>query len=110
MKSALLLEDHEPTREMRCSVLLEAFEGIQVETISTVAQPRARMEGRVFDLVLFDISLPDGSGVDVAAELSRREAAHYIVMDDDREPVRRPGLTAEGASARRTGGAVTRHC
>jgi DNA-binding NarL/FixJ family response regulator len=87
MKTALLLEDHEPTRGMLASVLREAFGGISVEAVSTVAQARARMEGRVFDLALLDISLPDGSGVDVAAELSRREAAHYIVMatvmDDD---------------------------
>lgn len=87
MKTALLLEDHEPTRLMLGSVLREAFDGIGVEAVSTVAQARARMPGRVFDLALLDISLPDGNGVDVAAELSQREGAHYIVMatvmDDD---------------------------
>lgn len=80
MKNALLLEDHEPTREMLCSVLQEAFKGIRVQAASTVAQALALSETAVFDLALLDISLPDGSGVDVAEALSRREAAHYIVM------------------------------
>ena len=87
MKCALLLEDHEPTREMLRAVLRDAFPGIEVEAVSTLAQARAQTQDRTFDLALLDISLPDGSGVEVAAELNRREGAHYIVMatvmDDD---------------------------
>lgn len=87
MKNALLLEDHERTRDVLCSVLREAFVDINVDAVSTVAQARERAEGRQYDLALLDINLPDGSGVEVAAELSRQESAHYIVMatvmDDD---------------------------
>ena len=66
----LLVEDHGDTRRVLVK-LLESF-GCTVTTASSVKEAIAAAENQKFDLLLSDIGLPDGSGLDVMRELSAR--------------------------------------
>jgi PAS domain S-box-containing protein len=58
----LLIEDHEDTACVLEKVLQQM--GHEVETCSTVAVACQKLRERQFDVILSDIGLPDGSGLD----------------------------------------------
>ena len=58
----LLLEDHEDTARVIAKVLQQM--GYEVETCSTVATACQKLKEMKFDVILSDIGLPDGSGID----------------------------------------------
>lgn len=60
----LLVEDNEYTSSAMAQVL-EVL-GHQVGVATTVAEALALARGEVFDLLVSDIGLPDGSGLEVA--------------------------------------------
>jgi signal transduction histidine kinase len=66
----LLVEDNGDTARM-IKMLLEEF-GYVVETAADVKQALKAMELANFDLLLSDLGLPDGSGIDLMQELRRR--------------------------------------
>ena len=58
----LLIEDHEDTARVLEKVLQQM--GHEVEACSTVATACQKLKERKFDVLLSDIGLPDGSGID----------------------------------------------
>ncbi|HEV2853634.1 MAG TPA: MASE1 domain-containing protein [Thermoanaerobaculia bacterium] len=66
----LLVEDHADTAEAMADLL--SLMGHRVVTAGTVAEALAAAGRERFDLVVSDLGLPDGSGLDVMGELSRR--------------------------------------
>ena len=68
----LLVEDHEDTRTVLVRLLKRW--GHTVTTAGNVAQAREAIATGTFDLLLSDIGLPDGTGLDVVATL--REKSH----------------------------------
>lgn len=66
----LLVEDHGDTAAMLRMILQAA--GHQVRLAGDVAGALAEMEGGAFDLLLSDLGLPDGSGIDLMVELRAR--------------------------------------
>jgi DNA-binding response OmpR family regulator len=86
----LLVEDERAITEP----LAEALErdGFIPAVAGTAAEAMEKAKGSMPDLVLLDIELPDGSGLDVCREL-RRQAEIPIIM-----------LTARGAEADRVAG------
>ena len=68
----LLVEDHTDTRNVM-SKLLASF-GCVVTTAGTVKEAVAATERQAFDLLLSDIGLPDGSGLDVMRHLAARSS------------------------------------
>jgi PAS domain S-box-containing protein len=58
----LLLEDHEDTAHVMGKVLVQM--GHEVETSATVAAASEKLRQRKFDVILSDIGLPDGTGID----------------------------------------------
>jgi DNA-binding NarL/FixJ family response regulator len=87
MHSVLLLEDFADTRAWLCEVLHTAFNPIEITEAATVAQARAQLANKTFDLALIDINLPDGNGIDVIRDINRDSPATYCVVatifDDD---------------------------
>ncbi len=63
----LLVEDHEPTLAVMKRLLIRA--GHHVVTASSVAAAVAAAEAGQFDLVISDLGLPDGTGLEVITKL-----------------------------------------
>lgn len=87
MQSVLIVEDHADTRAMLVQVAQEAFGEIDVTEAATLAQARRCLESNTFNIALLDISLPDGSGIELLADLAQQSPNTYAVMatifDDD---------------------------
>ena len=66
----LVVEDSTPTRELLERSLTTA--GFEVMFASRVATGRRHMENGAFDVIVLDIMLPDGSGLDLCRELRAR--------------------------------------
>lgn len=87
MQTALLLEDHEITRQWLSEMITEAFGDIDVVCASTLEAGRLALKENHFNLALIDISLPDGNGIDLIREITRHSPETYCVVatiyDDD---------------------------
>ncbi|MDR3098686.1 MAG: response regulator [Paraburkholderia sp.] len=82
----LLIEDHEDTAEVM-SQLIRSL-GHDVEVAASVAGALALTAAQRFDLVVSDIGLPDGSGIDFIRAFRKESAAPAIALtgfgtDDD---------------------------
>ena len=82
----LLIEDHEDTAEVMAR-LLESY-GHEVTTVARLTQARAACETLRFDLVISDLGLPDGNGLDFIREYRAKSDAPAVAltgygMDDD---------------------------
>jgi PAS domain S-box-containing protein len=66
----LLVEDHSPTRHALEQLLVRRK--YSVRAASTAGEARALARQEVFDLVISDIGLPDGTGYDLMKELKAR--------------------------------------
>jgi PAS domain S-box-containing protein len=62
-RSLLLVEDNADTRRAICLLLRSS--GFTVRTAGSVGEAFAAIDGERFDLLVSDIALPDGSGLDV---------------------------------------------
>ena len=71
----LLVEDHADTRHVM-SLLLKSF-GCDVTLASTVREAVALAEREKFDLLVSDLGLPDGTGLDVVRQVSQRQPAPF---------------------------------
>jgi hypothetical protein len=83
----LLVEDHEDTARVLHRVLEHG--GFVVRHAASVAQARQFAAERTYDLVVSDLGLPDGSGLDLMRELQQVHGLSGIAlsgfgMDDDR--------------------------
>ena len=74
----LLIEDHETTREA-LTMLLE-YRQHAVSATGSIAEARKAAEDGVFDLVISDVGLPDGSGNELMAELRARFGLRGIAL------------------------------
>jgi signal transduction histidine kinase len=94
----LLVEDHPDTAEAMAALLRDL--GHEVTVASSMATAREAVEGNGgFDLVISDLGLPDGSGLDLMRELSDRHGLRGIAlsgygMDEDIRRSRDAGFTA----------------
>jgi len=66
----LLVEDHDDTREA-LSELLRLY-GYEVESAASVAAALTCLDGGCFDLIISDLGLPDGSGLDLMRQVRTR--------------------------------------
>lgn len=79
--SALVVEGVPGLRRVLGGVLRDR--GIEVSTAGSVAAARGQVARRLFDAVIVDLVLPDGSGLDVVDTLrGSGSTAHVIVMSD----------------------------
>ena len=74
--SVLVVEDNAATRELLVQQIRLA--GHDVEAVGTLREALARIDGEQLDVVLLDVLLPDGSGIDLLAELRRRGVLERI--------------------------------
>jgi PAS domain S-box-containing protein len=92
----LLVEDNEYTSSALAQVL-EVL-GHRVSVAQSVARALERMRSARFDLLISDIGLPDGSGLDIAREWARSQPGQPSIaitgygMDEDIERCRDAGF------------------
>lgn len=88
VRRALIIEDLIETQRWLQGVINEAFPGVRTEVAASVADARRWLAEDVFDLLLVDLGLPDGSGLEVLATASELEPIPACVVttifDDDR--------------------------
>lgn len=87
MARVLVVED-----DLRVArVVTEALraEGHEVETVHTLRTARLRLEDDQVDLIVLDIGLPDGSGLDFCSELRRTRDTPIIIISAAGSPEER---------------------
>ncbi len=91
----LLVEDHEATLHVLTRLLTRA--GYQVTTAGSVAGAQELAEQARFDLVISDVGLPDGTGIELMERLHSRYGLRGIAltgygMEDDLRRTREVGF------------------
>jgi DNA-binding NarL/FixJ family response regulator len=88
MRQALIVEDLPDTQEWLVRLVQHAFPGAVCTCAGSVEAALLAMRGRVFELALVDLGLPDGDGTRIIEALHALEPAPVIVVasiyDDDR--------------------------
>ncbi len=74
----LLVEDHPSLAEGLSDAL--GCAGFAVDHAATLAKARALAANADYDLLLLDLGLPDGDGLDLLAELRREQAVPAIIL------------------------------
>lgn len=94
----MVLDDHEVVRRGICDILDRA-EGIEVVAeAGTVAQAVRRVDAVRPDVVLSDLRLPDGTGLEVIAHVRRTlPEAHIVVLTSYDDDEARSAARAAGA-------------
>ncbi len=78
MPHALVVEDDPHSLSALAEVV--ELEGFTTDTASTLAEARTRFENHVPDLVLIDLMLPDGSGLDLLKDITTSTATEVVVI------------------------------
>ncbi len=79
MKPTLLIVDDEPSVLEVLSILLRD-EGYEISTASSLTAARTRLANERPDLVLCDILMPDGNGLDLLREIKAGNPSTSVVM------------------------------
>ena len=78
MKTILLLEDDESLN--RGISLKLSKEGYQVLSAYTILEAKSMFEKEAIDLVISDITLPDGNGLDFGRAVREKSDVHLIYL------------------------------
>ena len=74
----LVVEDHESTAQIMARLLQRA--GHEVEVAYSVAGAKGIFDRRDFDLVISDLGLPDGNGLDLFRYMNERQRVEGIAL------------------------------
>lgn len=93
----LLVEDHQDSARALASLL--GNRGYKVERVPTVATALEALERENFDLLVCDLGLPDGSGIDLIVEIRKTKTTPAIAltgfgMQQDIERAQRAGFNS----------------
>jgi len=87
MHSVLIVDDHSYARNLMRKTALKIFEHAKIAEAASLLQARNLIARQNYNLAIIDISLPDGSGIDLVKDIMNSDAQTYIVMatiyDDD---------------------------
>jgi len=78
VRSVLLVEDHEATRVTLAGVIER--ENCKVTAVASAGAAREKLRDEEFDLVVTDMRLPDGDGMDLLAEARRLSAGTPVIL------------------------------
>ena len=79
MKPIVLLIDDEPSIQFGFSAYLNKT-GYQVQTAGSIAESRIKLAQGCFDIILLDLSLPDGNGLDLITEIRQNYPEVALVV------------------------------
>ncbi len=84
VERALVVEDNRALSRTFAELLRSHFP--QVRAAASVGEARAACEGWQPDLIVLDVALPDGTGIDVLRHLERRPAPAVVAVSAEAEP------------------------
>jgi len=76
--SVLIIDDEQEIRESLEQLL--RLDGYKADSASTAEEGLKKVEGGVFDLVLLDINLPDGNGLDLLKSIKHDSPEVSVIM------------------------------
>ena len=79
-KGAILVVDDEMEIREGLELLLSS-EGYEVSAAETGTAGLTALEGRPYDLLLLDVSLPDRNGLDILKEIRLRDPELSVILD-----------------------------
>ncbi|MGD0169647.1 MAG: sigma-54 dependent transcriptional regulator [Smithella sp.] len=79
MKPMVLLIDDELSIQFGFSAYLNKT-GYQIQTAGTIAEAKLKLAQDCFDIILLDLSLPDGNGLDLITEIRRNYPEVALVV------------------------------
>ena len=79
MKTRLLVVDDEESLAEFLRLLFEK-EGYDVQIANSVEEARGQLDQRAFDLVLCDILMPDGNGLELLKEIKAQSSGTAVIM------------------------------
>src|SRR5437868_13768987 len=77
-RTVLLVEDHETTRVTLAGVIER--EGHRVTSVASAGAAREKLREEEFDLVVTDLRLPDGDGMELLDETKRLSAGSPVIL------------------------------
>jgi DNA-binding NtrC family response regulator len=77
-RAVLLVEDHETTRVTLAGVVER--EGCKVTAVASAGAAREKLREEEFDVVVTDLRLPDGDGMDLLAEARRLSPGTPVIL------------------------------
>ena len=87
INSILLIEDFTDIRDWLAGLLRVAFGEVKITEAATVAQAYSHLNTKSFDLIVTDLNLPDGTGIDILHRIKKQGSTAYCVVatvyDDD---------------------------
>jgi two-component system response regulator PilR (NtrC family) len=98
MKRVMIVEDHSAFAQA-LELVLEKVDGTEVALARTLEDGRGLIQnGGPFDLVVLDLTLPDGEGTDLVTEIRQRHPETTIALLSARDDVEEAASKA-GADA-----------
>jgi two-component system KDP operon response regulator KdpE len=91
----LVVEDDRQIRSLLQSSL--GVEGFEVQTAVSVSEAAAMLEHSLPDLVLLDLGLPDGDGIDLVRQIRRQHSLPILVVSARHQEVEKVKLLDAGA-------------
>jgi len=102
----LLVEDEPANRALVRAIIariaLPELRGIVLHEAATIAEARSVLASHPVDIVLVDVRLPDGNGLDLATELRAHPGAgpvRIVIVSASVLPAERTSALATGADA-----------
>ena len=77
-RTVLLVEDHETTRITLAGVIER--EGSKVTAVASAGAAREKLREEEFDLVITDLRLPDGDGMELLEETKRLSGGSPVIL------------------------------
>ncbi|HRO41725.1 MAG TPA: sigma-54 dependent transcriptional regulator [Flavipsychrobacter sp.] len=80
MKRVLLIDDEEKLRNLMARVIGLEGEGFDVVQADNAKSARKKLNQEDFDVVICDVKLPDGNGVDLITEIKEKQPLTEVIL------------------------------
>jgi DNA-binding NarL/FixJ family response regulator len=76
----LIVDDHAVVRRGTMNIIIDRFPGCEFSEAGTLHEARLVLQDTLFDLVILDISLPDGSGLDFLQHVQEHSSGLPVIV------------------------------